>query len=255
MASIYQTALITGAASGIGRALASALARQGTSIAAVDVQDEGLRALAGEIAQAGGRCAWAVADVTDAAAVRTQVAALEQEAGPMDLAVASAGIGAETSALSYDAEAIARIIQVNLIGVSNTMAAVLPGMLQRRRGHVAAISSVASFRGLPKMLGYSASKSGVNALMDGLRVEVEPYGIHATTICPSWVRTPMTEQVKVPKPDILEVEHAADLILRALHRRRAFYAFPRRMVWRLRFLTWLPRRWQDGWIRRLMRGV
>lgn len=251
----YQVALITGAASGLGRALSLALAREGTAIAAVDLNEDGLRSLAEELGRLNRRCAWAVADVTDAAALKRGAEELEKSLGPVELLIASAGVGIETSALNLDAAVMAKVIGVNLVGVSNSIAVVLPGMLARKKGHVVAISSVASFRGLPRMLGYCASKAGVNALMEGLRLEVGRHGISATTICPGWIKTPMTEQVKVPMPHILEVEEAARRILGAVQRRDRFFAFPRPVVWRLRFLSWLPAWLQDRLIEKMVKDA
>jgi short-subunit dehydrogenase len=250
----YKVALITGAASGIGRALALELAGKGTAIAALDIAEDGLRSLAQEFAAKKWRMAWRIADVTDAAGLKTKTAELAGELGPIELLIANAGIGSETSALRFDAAEIARIIGVNLIGVSNTIAAVLPGMLERQAGHVVAISSVASYRGLPRMLAYCASKSGVNALMEGLRVEVHGYGLHVTTICPAWIRTPLTAQIDVRMENLLEPGDAARMIVMAIERRLPFYAFPRKMVWRLRLLRWLPLSWQDSMIRKMMGG-
>lgn len=243
-------ALITGAASGIGRQLALDLGRAGYAVAAVDVQADGLRSLSEELHNV--RHATATADVTDAPGLRAVVADLESRLGPIDLLIASAGVGIETSGLNYRAEDFATVVQVNLIGVSNSIAAVLPGMLARRRGHLVALSSVASFRGMPRMLGYCASKAGVNALMDGLRVEVEPLGVAVTTLCPGWVRTPMTAQIQGTLDHVLEPAEASQFILHAIRRRLPYYAFPRSMVWRLRFLTWLPRSWQDRMIRKML---
>ncbi len=242
---LAQVALITGAGSGLGRELVLQLADEGTAIAAVDRLADGLVSLEAEIAKRNQRIAWAVADVTDCAGLRDQTAALEQKLGPIDLLIANAGVGHETSALNLRAEDVAAVIQVNLIGVANSIAAVLPGMLERRRGHIAAISSLASFRGLPRMLAYCASKSGVNALLDGLRMEVKPYGIAVTTICPGWIRTPMTAQIKEPMPGLMDAGRAARRILDALRRRLPFFAFPRSLAWRLRLLRFLPAAWSD----------
>jgi short-subunit dehydrogenase len=250
----YQVALITGAGSGIGRALALELAGKGTAVAAVDIRDVGLRSLAEEFAMYRRPFAWGIADVTDAAGLKARTQELEKTLGPVDLLIANAGIGSETSALALDADEMARIIGVNLIGVSNSLAAVLPGMLERKCGHLVAISSVASLRGLPRMLGYCASKSGVNAIMEGMRVEVQEHGLFTTTICPAWIRTPMTAQVDMPMENLLEVDEAARIILRAIERRLPFYAFPRKIVWRLRLLRWLPASWQDRLIRKMTRA-
>src|SRR5262245_1348794 len=109
----YRTALITGAGSGIGRMLAQRLAAQGVAIAAVDLRPEGLQSLASELAASGGRCAWDVADVTQAAQLKEKVTALESQLGPIDLLVGCAGIGIETSALTYSALDIKAVLDVN----------------------------------------------------------------------------------------------------------------------------------------------
>jgi short-subunit dehydrogenase len=251
---LYKVALITGAAAGIGRALALELACKGTAIAAVDVREDGLRSLAEELDRKRCPISWRVADVTDAAGLAIKAMELEKELGPIELLIANAGIGSETSALKFDADTAARIIGVNLIGVANSLAAVLPGMLERKRGHLVAISSVASFRGLPRMLAYCASKAGVNALMEGLRVEVNEHGLHVTTICPAWIRTALTAQVDLPMENLLEPATAARIIVKAIEQRLPFYSFPRKMVWRLRLLRWLPLSWQDNVIREMTRN-
>jgi short-subunit dehydrogenase len=246
--------LITGAASGIGRQLALTLAAEGACIGALDRQAEALERLADDLK--GKPLATAVVDVTDLASVRLAVARLEEQLGPTYLLVASAGIGIETPAAAFRAEDIAAQIHINLIGVANSIDAVLAGMCQRRQGHLAVLSSVASYRGIPHMAGYSASKAGVNALLDALRVELRPLGIAVTTICPAWVRTPLTADIAIPTSELMEVEEAVRRILHALHARQAFVAFPARLVWRAwllrhspRFLSdWLTNRW---WRQRL----
>ncbi len=247
-----QVVLITGAGSGIGRQFARALANEGAHIAAVDRNTAALKALESEFS--GRPFASAVADVTDAAAVAAVVRDLENRLGPTDLLIASAGLGKETSALDYQADVFAELIRVNLIGVSNSIAAVLPGMRQRRRGHLTALSSLASWRGLPRMAGYCASKAGVNALLDALRVELKPFNIAVTTLCPGWIRTPMTEAAAIPDSmKMLNVEVAVRRMIDALRRRRAFYAFPLREVWKLRLTTFLPRRIADWLTARYLR--
>src|SRR5262249_33481690 len=147
--------------------------------------------------------AWAVADVTNRPALCEAVAKVADRLGPIDLLFANAGIGRETSALAFRAEDIEAQVRVNLIGVANNAEGVLPSMLQRRQGHLVAISSLASYRGLPRMAGYCATKAGVNALLDSLRIELKPQGIAVTTICPGWIRTPLTDNIPVPKPYLM----------------------------------------------------
>jgi short-subunit dehydrogenase len=239
--------LITGAASGIGRHLALTLAAEGAHLAVLDRQSEGLDRLAEELK--GKPLACAVADVTDLAAVRSAVAQLETQIGPTDLMIASAGIGIETPAEPFRAEDYTAQIQVNLIGIINTLDAVLPGMCQRRSGHLAALSSMASYRGLPHMGGYCASKAGVNSLFEALRIELRPRGIAVTTICPAWIRTPLTTPLGLPDKDMMEVEDAVRLIVQALRARKAFVAFPSGTAWQARLLRHTPRALSD-WLTR-----
>jgi NAD(P)-dependent dehydrogenase (short-subunit alcohol dehydrogenase family) len=230
--------LVTGAGSGLGRQLAIMLAKEGAFVAGIDLHPQPLAALAAELPE--GRFAWSVADVNDRLVLCKAVSHLGSQLGPIDLLIASAGIGLENSALAFRAEDFEAQVRVNLIGVANSVEAVLPGMLERRRGQLAAISSLASYRGLPRMLGYCASKAGLNALLEGLRVELKPFGITVTTICPGWIRTPMTATVEIPASELMELPDAAQRILTAIRRRRSFYAFPPSTAWRVRLLRWLP---------------
>jgi short-subunit dehydrogenase len=143
-----------------------------------------------------------------------------------------------------DAPKIEQIIRINLVGVSNTIAAVLPGMRSRGKGHLVAISSLAAFRGLPCQMAYCASKAGLNAFMESLRLDVRGWGIDVTTICPGWTHTPQTSH-RYEVRDLMKVDDVAREILRAIDRRARFYAFPRRLVWQIRLLKLLPARVQD----------
>lgn len=248
-----RTTLITGAGSGLGRQLALTLSAEGAAIAAVDIQAEALEKLSAEMQSR--PMAWAAADVTDRNALRGAVLDLENQLGPIDLLIASAGIGLETTAYAFRAEELEAQVRVNLVGVANAFEAVLPGMLKRRRGHLAAISSLASYRGLPRMAGYCASKAGLNALLDAFRIELEPCGIHVTTICPGWVRTPMTAAIRVPASQLMEVEAAAREIAEAIRRRRRFHAFPGSAARRLQLLRWLPTAVADWLTVRAMRRL
>jgi short-subunit dehydrogenase len=244
--------LITGAGSGIGRQLALTLAREGARVVALDRQADALGALGRELK--GHTFATTVADVTEGPALQTAVAEMERRLGPTDLLIACAGVGRETSALDFRAEDFATMIKVNLIGVANSFAAVLPGMRQRRRGHLVALSSLASYRGLPRMAAYCASKAGVNALCDAFRVELKPLGIAVTTICPGFIRTPMTAEMKMVKPPpMLSVEDAVARMLPAIRRRRRFVSFAASGVWQIRLIQYLPRAVGDWMTAQLLR--
>ncbi len=230
--------VVTGAGSGLGRGMAKRLIAEGAAVAAIDRAAKPLESLAKEFD--GKRFGYAVADVTDSAAVTAAVCELEGKLGPVDRLIANAGIGRPTSAREFSAADFAEIVNVNLVGVANSVAAVLPGMIQRRHGHLVVISSLASFRGLPLMAAYCAGKAGVSALFDSLAVELKPLGIACTTVCPGWVRTPLTEQIKFKMAQIMEVDEAVMRILNVIRRRRRFAAFPWRLAMLLRVLRFLP---------------
>jgi NAD(P)-dependent dehydrogenase (short-subunit alcohol dehydrogenase family) len=253
MSFAQRVVLITGAGSGIGRQLALTLAAEGARIAGIDRNAECLAALSAEMN--GKAFAGEVADVTDLPGLRAAVRRLEEKLGPTDLLIANAGVGKETSALDFRAEDVAAQINVNLIGVANSVDAVLAGMRQRRSGHLVVLSSLASYRGLPMMAGYCASKAGVSALFESLRVELEPLGIAVTIVCPGWIRTALTSNIDVPQPYMMEVGYATGRILDAIRRRRRRLVFPPHAAWQVRLLRFLPAGLSDWIIRRKLKNI
>jgi short-subunit dehydrogenase len=180
---------------------------------------------------------------------------MEGRLGPTEVLIANAGIGRAMPAETYRAEDFTAQVNVNLIGVSNSVEAVLGGMLSRGRGHLVAVSSLASYCGLPLMAGYCASKAGVNALFDALRVELAPRGVHTTILCPGFIRTPLTEGLALPVEDMMSVEEAVRRMVEAIRRRRTFAAFPAARAWQVRLLRWLPRSWRDALVRRFLKRL
>jgi short-subunit dehydrogenase len=230
--------VITGAGSGLGRTMAKQFAAAGAAVGAIDRNGDALHTLEKELD--GQRFAAAVADVTDAAAMVATVRELEAKLGPANRLIANAGIGWATPAREFSAVDFAKIVGVNLLGVANSFAAVMPGMIERRRGHLVAISSLASFRGAPLMSAYCASKAGVSSLCDSLAIELRPFNIQISTICPGWVRTPLTAPIQFKMEGILEPDDAVRRILKAIASRKRHVAFPWRMAMILRILRWLP---------------
>ncbi|MFO0927380.1 MAG: SDR family NAD(P)-dependent oxidoreductase [Gemmataceae bacterium] len=240
MAFANQVAIITGASSGIGWALAKELARQGARVGLVARRSEQLQALAAEITAAGGTAECAAADVADRPAAIASIRDLESRLGPIDLLIANAGVGAPTTLDPVNIAVFEKMYRVNVFGVVYAIEAVLPTMLARRRGHIAAVSSMAGYKGLPGEWGYTSSKAAVNNLMEGLRIQVRDQGIAVTTICPGFIKTPMTEVNKFHMPWLLEADDAARRIARALARRKKVFNFPWQMGLLMRLTRWLP---------------
>jgi short-subunit dehydrogenase len=235
-----QVAVVTGASSGIGWSVARALAAQGCKVGLIARRQDKLAALADEIRRDGGTAAVAPADVGDRAQTETAVSALRAALGPIDLLLANAAVGLPTLLDPPNVADVEQMFRINVMGVIYSINAVLPEMLRRGQGHLAAVSSLAAYKGLPAESGYCATKAAVNAYMEGLRIQLRSRGIAVTTICPGFVKTPMTEVNHFPMPFLMSADEAAGRIVRALARRKKVFDFPLPMALLMRILPWLP---------------
>lgn len=221
-----QVAVITGASSGIGWALAKELATQGCKVGLLARRQDKLDQLAAEIAAAGGNAASAAADVTDREDTVAAIHELASKLGPVDLLVANAGVGMPTLLDPMNVPDIEKMFRVNVFGMVYSIEAVLPEMLRRGRGQIAGVSSLAALKGLPGESGYCASKAAMNVYLEGLRIQLKSRGIAVTTLCPGFVRTPMTDVNNFKMPWLLEADDAARRMVRAIYRRKKLYLFP-----------------------------
>jgi short-subunit dehydrogenase len=242
-----RTILITGASSGIGRALALHYARNGGRLALFGRDSGRLEAVAGECRKLGADVSIYAVDVRNRTEMMARIAALDA-ATPVDLVIANAGTMAGTppGGALEPAEAGYRVIETNVSGVFNTIQPLLGPMMVRRKGQLAIVSSIAAFVPLPDSPSYCASKSAVLAYGLSLRSLLKPYGIGVSVICPGYVATPMTLRECGPKPFVLKPERAADLIVAGLARNQPVIAFPRMFALATRLHGMLPdtmRRW------------
>jgi short-subunit dehydrogenase len=235
-----KAAVVTGASSGIGAALARRLAAEGYRVGLVARRHDRLAALADAIREAGGTAAVAAADVGDREQLLDAFAALGGELGPIDLLVANAGVGVPTTLDPVNTPAVEEMFRVNVLGVVYAIEAVLPEMLRRGTGHIAAVSSLAGFLALPGESGYCATKAAVNTYLDGLRIHLRGRGVRVTTLCPGFVATPMTEVNDFHMPWLLGADEAARRVVRALGRGRKVYRFPWQTSLVIRLARWLP---------------
>ena len=234
-----RVAVITGASSGIGRALAKELARQGAKVGVVARRRERLEELCEEIRREGGTAEFAEADVTDRQATVAAIHSLADRLGPVDLLVANAGVSSSNTPEDLNVTGAEKVIRVNLLGVMYAIEAVLPEMVRRGSGHIAGISSLAAYKGLPGSAAYCASKAALNAYLESLRIQLRKNGIAVTTICPGFIKTAMT--AKLPRaPFMVEADAAARRIVRALRRKAKVYNFPWPTTRFIKFSYWLP---------------
>ncbi len=217
--------LITGASSGIGRALAIQLSRKGAAVGLLARRAEVLKQVAEDIESCGGRALVLPADVTDAAAVRNAARELRQHFGPIDVLVANAGISVNTFVPDLCEKKIAELININVTGVVNSVSAVLPDMVSRGSGHLVGNSSLAAYRGLPKTAAYCASKAAVSSFMEAIRIDLRGSGVDVTIIHPGFVKTSLIEHIR-RTPYVMELDHAVRKIIRAIEKRKKRYSFP-----------------------------
>ena len=262
-----KTALVTGAASGIGRATALALARAGADLAVCDLNEAGLEETAAAIRSLGRRALAQRVDVARADDVRAFAAAVHAEHEAVDVLVNNAGVGLGGGFLDTSLEDWQWIVSINLWGVIHGCHFFLPPMVRRGRGgHVVNVSSAAGFLATAQLAAYSATKFAVFGLSEALRDELRPHGIAVTTVCPGIINTPITQSAPMRGPlatpearvALVELyrrrnygpERVAANILRAIARRRAVAPISPE-AW----LMYLMKRLAPGFTARLNRAL
>ncbi|NCQ59742.1 MAG: SDR family NAD(P)-dependent oxidoreductase [Myxococcales bacterium] len=234
------SAFITGASSGIGKAICLRLAADGYRLGLAARRVDELEDLAATIRSKGGEAEVFRVDVSDTAAATEAVRAADDTFGGLDLVIANAGVGRQRWAGKARFSDIEPTLSVNVMGAAATLVAVLPRMVERGRGHLVGVSSLAGYRGLPKSAAYSGSKAFLRVFLEGLRVDLRGTSVAVTDVQPGFVRTPMTDDNKNPMPFLVEPEVAADHIARGIARRAAVVSFPWQLATLVRGSQALP---------------
>lgn len=236
----YKSVLITGASSGIGAALACGLAGPGVFIAITGRNAERLNEIEAAIKKVGANTMSRTIDVTDRTAMSEFIADIETLA-PLDLVIANAGISSSAGAGDGDDETTRDVFAINLAGVLNTVLPALTAMRSRGLGHIAIVSSIAGFRGMPTAPAYSASKVALKAWGEAIRPQLAQDGINLSMIYPGFVKSRITDANDFPMPLIMPAEKAAETIIKGLIHGRKSIAFPWPMIWMMRLMSLLPR--------------
>jgi short-subunit dehydrogenase len=222
---------ITGASSGIGAALSRRYAGPGITLGLLSRETEKLEAVAAECRQKGAVVHTYTADVTDEGRLRECARDFRSRTSSVDLVVGNAGIRAEEDPEFSDSRVPARIMEVNYIGVINTLVPFIQYMKEQKSGCLVVISSIAAFRGTPNSGAYSASKAAISVWAESLRLRVIPYGIHVCTFFIGFVRTAMTADIVFNMPGIMTADEAAWAIARGVSRRKRTATFPWQNKW------------------------
>jgi NAD(P)-dependent dehydrogenase (short-subunit alcohol dehydrogenase family) len=233
-------AWITGASSGIGRAVALEMARRGWTVAATARRDSELDLLAQEAVGLKGRIVGHVADVTDQAQLAAALSAIESMHGPVALAFFNAGIAPYIRAPDIDVEAVRNVFEVNVMGVVNGLALVMPGMAARRKGQIAVNASIAGYGGLPRSAAYGATKAALINMCEALRFDCDQLGLVMQVVNPGFIETPLTGKNDFPMPFLMKNEAAAIRCCDGFERGGFEITFPRRFSYMLKAINLLP---------------
>ena len=239
--------LITGAAGGIGAALARVYARPGVHLFLGDMDAAGLAALAAECRTLGADAQGTEVDVTDKAAMAAWIKAADA-IKPLDLVIVLAGVAYGAADQEETPEETRRTFAVNLEGMLNTIEPVLPLFRQRGRGQLALMSSNGASRGFPIAPSYSATKAAIRVYGEGLQAWLQRENILVTVIIPGFVETPMTEGNDFPMPFKVSAVRAAKIIQRGLARGKPRICFPAPINIGVYLMSLLPRSWVDRWV-------
>jgi NAD(P)-dependent dehydrogenase (short-subunit alcohol dehydrogenase family) len=252
-----QSLVISGASSGLGLALARHYLRQGAKVAAFARRGELLQRLAAEFPD---QLFCYPLDVRDAAAIQIAADDFMRRVGVPDMVIANAGVSVGTlTEFAEDIDAFQQVMDINVVGMAKTFQPFLAAMRANTSGNgnsnhpsknlprsaLVGIASVAGFRGLPGAGAYSASKAAAITYLESLRVELRGSGVKVITICPGYLKTPMTDVNPYRMPFILEADEAARRIARVIEQNKSFAVIP----WQMGIVGWLlkrlPNRWYD----------
>jgi short-subunit dehydrogenase len=251
---VFDHVAITGASSGIGQALAHALAGRRSRLSLFGRNQGRLNTVAQSCSALGAEVGTSSVDVLDSGSLARALIDIDQR-HPISLLIANAGVGGASALAGQTgelADAARHILEVNAIGIINTLIPIAPRMQARGQGHLAIIGSLSGYLGLPHAPTYCASKAAARVYGEALRRQLKPAGVHVTVVCPGFVATPMSATLP-PVPFVWSVEQAAERILRAIAGKKAEIAFPWQLAVPVRLLSLLPRPLADFIVGRLPR--
>jgi short-subunit dehydrogenase len=228
--------VVSGASSGIGLALARHYLEHGATVATFARRGDLLQTLAAEFPD---KVHCYALDVRDAGAIQRAARDFIARAGVPDIVIANAGVSRGTlTEYVEDEEVFQHVMDINVLGMVKTFQPFLVAMREAQQGALVGIASVAGFRGLPGSGAYSASKAAAISYLESLRVELHGSGVKVVTLCPGYIRTPMTDINTYPMPFLLEADDAARRMARVIARGTSFAVVP----WQMGAVGWLMRR-------------
>ena len=233
--------VITGASSGLGRELAIQYGAKGFQLCLIARREDKLHALKNQI---GSNCEVYVGDVTNRNEIERIASEFISGYGPPDIVIANAGISLGTYATAKQSnDELSEVMETNFFGMIYTCQAFIDSMLLAGSGTLVGISSVAGLRGIPGSSAYSSSKAAAISYLESLRIELCKSGLRVVTVCPGYIRTPMTDVNTFKMPFLMDVESAAKSVIAAVDLGKSFHVMP----WQMALVGFVLRR-LPNWI-------
>lgn len=232
-------AWVTGASSGLGKALAIELANRGWRVVVSARSTDKLEALKSEV-KTPDNIIPVTLDVTNAEKVTEVVDGIEKDHGPIVRAVLNAGTYDPMANELFNAGAYAKLMNINTNGTANCLEPLIKHMAARKSGQIAVVASIAGYRGLPNSVAYSSSKAGLIALCEALKFDLDQHNVHLQVVNPGFVRTPLTDKNEFEMPFLMEPEDAARKFADGLDKTSFEVIFPWFFCKLVRRVTRLP---------------
>jgi len=236
----FNKAWIVGGSTGIGRELSLELARNGVDVVISARGESALAEVVSAGAAAPGTIQSVAVDVTDPAATRAAYRDATAMLGQIDLCVTCAATYTPFGARDFSVETFQRIVDVNLMGTVHVLDAAMPDMIARQSGHIAVVSSVAGYRGLPAASAYGATKAALINMCESLKFDLDRANVKLQLVDPGFVETPLTANNDFKMPFLMKADAAARAFYRGLMSDRFEITFPKRFAWQMKFLRCLP---------------
>ena len=230
--------LITGSSSGIGAALATQLTANGHEVSGVARRKQRLAALANQLNSFNGYAA----DVGDTESLAYAIRKAKAKSGAIDVAILNAGIYQPQDGTKIDPQIYANHMTINYLGVVNALAGLVPDMVRDGKGHIAIVSSVAGWRGLPKSAAYGPTKAALISLAESLYFDLVPHGLRIQVICPGFVDSEATAVNDFEMPDLISADSAASAIINGMQGHDFSINFPKSFTRKMGLLRLLPDR-------------
>jgi len=227
---------ITGASSGIGKAVAEKFAKEGWKVAVSARRKE----LLDELAKNENISSFPL-DVTDRSQINNTFKNILNEFGELDICLFSSGTYEPKDEQSIDPDKIKNVINVNFLGVIDCVKVVEDYFKNKKSGHISIVSSIAGYRGLPNSSGYGPSKAALTNFSESIYFDFKKFGVRVSVLSPGFIKTPLTDKNEFPMPFLKTPEYAADKIYNGLVKGNAFEIhFPKGLTLTLKFLRILP---------------